>query len=101
MKAITWTPVRLLKRSEMAHYLTNEVINDTLYFFQTEDQRSAACGAGPRMGWPCPQERPAALARPAYLVYDAFGDAQSRCYSLMGEFAHIFKTQHSSLLPGD
>lgn len=32
---------------------------------------------------------------------DAFGDAQSRCYSLMGEFAHVFKTQHSPGLPGE
>ena len=24
----------------------------------------------------------------------AFGEAQSRCYSFMGEFAHVFKTQN-------
>jgi len=59
MKAITWTPVRLFKRSEMAHYLTNEAINDTLYWLQTEGQRSAACGAGPR-SWagPAPRKGP-------------------------------------------
>ena len=32
---------------------------------------------------------------------NGFGDAQSRCYSLMGEFAHVFKTQHSPGLPGE